>query len=128
MEVLPDGHQQQAVLGQALHRPHQNIGQPQSIALFVGLAPRQVGRKEAIVPVQLPAIILACTLLRTVLGVREKQLRKGRESRHQKINAHRVASRDTVLYHREQVQRPERQIRLAQVPDVREELVLVDIR
>lgn len=74
----------------------------------MGLTPRQVRRKEAIVPVQLPTIILTSALLRTVLGVRRKQLRKCRESGHQKINTHRMAGRYAVLYHREQIQRPER--------------------
>lgn len=126
--MLPDGDQQQAVLGQPLHRPHQDIGQPQPIALFVGLAPRQIGREEAVVPVELAAVELAGALLRTVLGVGRKQLRECRESGDEEIDAHRVARRDAVLDHREQVERPERQIRLAELADVGKELVLVDIR
>lgn len=106
--MFPDGDQQQAVLGQALHRTHENVGQPKSIAFFVGLAPRQIRCEEAIAPVQLPTIILASTLLRTVLCVGRKQLRECRESGHQKINAHRMAGGDAVLHHREQVERPKR--------------------
>lgn len=116
--MLPDGDQQQAVLGQALHGTQEYIRQPQSIALLVRLTPRQIGREEAIVPVQLPTIILTSALLRTVLCVGREQRREGRESGHQEINTHRVARADAVLYHREQVQRPKGQIRFAQLPDV----------
>lgn len=70
------------------------------------LTPRQIGREEAIVSVQLATIILTSALLRTVLCVGRKQLRKGRESGDEEIDTHRMARADAVLHHRKQVQRP----------------------
>lgn len=127
LHVLADGNQQQTVLCQSLHGAHQDVGQPKSVALFVRLTPRQIRREEAIVPVQLPTIILTSALLRTVLGVRREQLRKGRESGHQIVDAHRMPGRYAVLDHREEVECPEREICLADLANVRKQFVLVDV-
>lgn len=94
----------------------------------MGLTPSQIGSEETIVPVQLPTIILAGTLLCTVLRVRCKELGKCRKSGHQIINTHRMARDYAVLHHREQVHGPKRQVRLTNLTNVREELVLIHIR
>lgn len=125
--MFPNGDQEEAVLGQALHRSHQDVGQSEAVALFVGLTPRQVGREEAIVAVQLATIILTSALLRTVRFVRFEQLGEGREAGHEEVYAHRVARGDAVLDHGKQVQRPKGDVGLAQLTDVGEELVLVHV-
>lgn len=84
------------------------------------LTPRQVGREQAIVAVQFATIELARALLCTVLCVRREQLRERGEGGPQKIDAHLVAGLDAVLHHREEVQRPERDICLANFANVGE--------
>lgn len=97
------------------------------IAQLLALAPGQVRLEQRVVAVQLLAVELARALLGAVLLVRREQLVERHEGRLRVIDAHRLAGRLAVAHHRVQEHRPEADVRLADLADVAEQLVLVDV-
>ena len=92
------------------------------------LAPGQIGREETVAAIQLATIVLASALLGTVLGVGGEELGEDNEARPEVVDAHRMPCRNAVVDHREEVTRPELQVRLANFTNIRKQFVLVDFR
>lgn len=112
------GQDERAATEEAQNRP---------IAQLLALAPRQIRLEQCVVAVQLLAVELARALLRAVLLVRREQRVERQERGLRRLDAHRAAAGAAVPHHRVQVHRPKADVRFAQLADVGEQPVLVDI-
>ena len=86
VRLLEDGLQQQRVLGQPLHRPHEDVEEAEPVAVLLRLAPRQVGLEDLVLAVLVAAVLLAVGLLGAVTRVRREDLLELRKRRKRKIS------------------------------------------
>ena len=74
VRLLEDGLEQQRVLGQPLHGPHEDVEEAEAVAVLLRLAPRQVRLEDLVLAVLVAAVLLAVGLLRAVARVGREYL------------------------------------------------------
>lgn len=117
--------QQQAVLGEPLHGLHQDVHQPQPVALLLCLAPGQVSREKLVVRDNIPAVVLTPGLIGAVLEVRLEGLAHLREALAHVLDARRLFVGSHVFDERKQGVPPEADVRSENFGYVGEELFCV---